>query len=366
MRVYEHINALPLAGIGNLLPKKICATALAFVTVIACTTSASAQSVPNKADSISASATLSSAQSAKTHSADARKKKKPAPKPSAASTPAPSQASNTAQGTQAQNPLTPLWGVINENYTNGGVGLPKTALTPTTPPALRKTQNILVVEPVLPLKLTPDWNLVTRWNTPITSMPRLADPLGPFPGIGPEFGLSNMQPQFFFTPANPGSFTFAVGPSLWLPTATDKTLGINKTGGGPVVVALTTQGPLLAGFLAQNVWAGTTGTSVTGQRVNTLLIEPFVFYNFPGGWFVTYRPLITADWTVDEHNRWTVPLGGGFGRVFPVGDMVTDIHVQGFYNGITPRAPGITGVGDWTALLVVHFLFPAAPVPSLF
>ena len=359
MRAYdEHINSLPPAGIGNLLPKKICTTALAFVTFIACATSASAQLVDTH--SISASAPLSSAPSAKDHSADARKKKKPAPKPSAAATPAPSQASDTAQGTQAQNPLTPLWGVINENYTNFSMG------------PLQKTQNILVVEPVIPLKLTPDWNLITRWNTPITSQPRLANPAGPFPGIGlfpgigPEFGLSNMQPQFFFTPANPGSFTFAVGPTLWLPTATDKTLGINKTGGGPVVVALTTQGPLLAGFLAQNVWAGTTGTSVTLQRVDTLLIEPFVFYNFPGGWFVTYRPLITADWTVDEHNRWTVPIGGGFGRVFPVGNTVMDIHVQGFYNGLTPPAAGITNVGKWTALLVVHFLFPAAPVPSLF
>ena len=256
MRVYEHINALPLAGIGNLLPKKICATALAFVTVIACTTSASAQSVPNKADSISASATLSSAQSAKTHSADARKKKKPAPKPSGATIPAPSRASDTAQGTQAQNPLTPLWGVINENYTNFGMGLPKTALTPTTPPALRKdakhpgrrastsAQAYAGLEPGNPLEHSHHKYAAARgapW---------------PFPGIGPEFGLSNMQPQFFFTPANPGSFTFAVGPSLWLPTATDKTLGINKWGGGPVVVGLTTQGPLLAGFLAQNLWAG--------------------------------------------------------------------------------------------------------------
>ena len=178
MRVYEQIKALPPVGIGNLLPKKICTTALAFVTVIACATSASAQSVPDKADSISASATLSSAQSAKAHTADAKKKKKPAPKPdpnpSAAAMSAPSQASGTAQGTQAQNPLTPLWGVINENYTNFSMG------------PLHKTQNVLVVEPVFPLKLTPDWNLVTRWNTPIMSMPRLAEPLGPFPGIGPE------------------------------------------------------------------------------------------------------------------------------------------------------------------------------------
>ena len=342
-----------------LFPKKICTTALAFVTVIACATSASAQLVDTH--SIGASAPLSSALSAKDHSADARKKKKPAPKPSAAAMPAPSQASGNAQATQAQSPLTPLWSVINENYTSGGVG------------PLHKTQNILIVEPIIPLKLTPDWNLITRWNTPITSQPRLANPAGPFPGIGlfpgigPEFGLSNMQPQFFFTPANPGSFTFAVGPALWLPTATDKTLGINKTGGGPVFVGLTTQGPLLAGFLAQNVWAGTTGTSLTGQRVNTLTIEPFVFYNLPeGGWFLTYRPIITADWTVNEHNRWTVPLGGGFGRVLPVGPVVVDWQVQAFYNGITPRAPGITGVGDWTALFVMHFMLPTAPVPSLY
>jgi len=182
---------------------------------------------------------------------------------------------------------------------------------------LHQTQNVLIAEPVLPLHLTPDWNLITRWNTPIVSMPRLAEPVGPFPGIGPEFGLGNMQPQFFFTPAHPGNFTFAVGPSLWLPTATDKTLGIDKWGGGPVVVGLTTQGPLLAGFLAQNIWAGTTGTSQTLTKVNTTTIMPFVFYNFPGGWFLTYRPIITADWTVNPHNRWTVPIGGGFGRGIP-------------------------------------------------
>ena len=364
MSAHERINDLPTPGIASLSPKKICTTALALLTVLACATSAFAQSAPNSSDSTGASATTSSAQTAKAQSADAKKKQKPAPKPdpapsaatnpSAAAGPAPSQASETAQGVQAQNPLTPLWGIINENYTNFSMG------------PLHETQNVLIAEPVLPLHLTPDWNLITRWNTPIVSMPRLAEPVGPFPGIGPEFGLGNMQPQFFFTPAHPGNFAFAVGPSLWLPTATDKTLGINKWGGGPVVVGLTTQGPLLAGFLAQNIWAGTTGTSQTLTKVNTTTIMPFVFYNFPGGWFLTYRPIITADWTVNPHNRWTVPIGGGFGRVFPVGNMVMDVHVQGFYNGVTPPAAGITNVGRWTALLVVHFLFPAAPVPSLF
>ena len=363
MRVYEHIKALPPAGIGNLLPKKICTTALAFVTVIACATSASAQSVPNKADLISASATLSSAPSAKAQSADAKKRKKlaakpaatPGPAPSAAAMGAPSQASGNTQAQQAQSPLTPLWGVLNENYTNFAMG------------PLHKTQNILIVEPIIPLKLTPDWNLITRWNTPITYMPQLTS----FPGTPAseqEFGLSNMQPQFFFTPAHPGSFSWGLGPSFWLPTATNKTLGINNWGAGPVAVVVDIQGPLLVGALVQNVWAGEHGTSTLLQRINELTIRPLAFYTLPAGWYLTSTPIISADWTVDEHNRWTVPLGGGFGRVFPVGNIVMDLQVQAFYNGVTAPAVGITNVGTWTGYFLLHFLLPeaTAPVPALF
>ena len=165
---------------------------LTLAAILVLATPSFAQAPPEKADNV----------------ATKKKKQKPVSTPAlgpsaasrAAAGPAPSQTSDTAQGTQAQNPLTPLWGVINENYTNFQMG------------PLEKTQNILIVEPVIPLKLTPDWNLVTRWNTPITYMPRLANPMGPIPGIDPDFGLSNMEPQFFFTPAHPGSFTWAVGP----------------------------------------------------------------------------------------------------------------------------------------------------------
>ncbi len=350
MRAYEHIDAGRPAGIDNLSTKKICTTALAFVTVIASAMSASAQLVSNKVDSISASATTSSAPSAKAHSADAKKKKS-----SAAAIPAPSQASGNTQAQQAQSPLTPLWGVLNENYTNFAMG------------PLHKTQNILIVEPIIPLKLTPDWNLITRWNTPITYMPQLTS----FPGTPAseqEFGLSNMQPQFFFTPAHPGSFSWGLGPSFWLPTATNKTLGINNWGAGPVAVVVDIEGPLLVGALVQNVWAGQHGTSTLLQRVNELTIRPLAFYTLPAGWYLTSTPIISADWTVDEHNRWTVPLGGGFGRVFPVGNIVMDLQVQAFYNGVTAPAVGITNVGTWTGYFLLHFLLPeaTAPVPALF
>jgi len=61
-----------------------------------------------------------------------------------------------------------------------------------------------------------------------------------------------------------------------------------------------------------------------------------------------------------------VPLGGGFGRVFKVGNMVVNSRVQAFYNGEFAPAAGITNTGTWTVQFVLHFLFPGAPVPTLF
>ena len=100
------------------------------------------------------------------------------------------------------------------------------------------------------------------------------------------------QPQFFFTPAHQGDgFVWSLGPNLWLPTATDKTLGVNRFGGGPTGVALEVQGPWLYGVLADNVWAGSHGSSANGQRINQLTLEPFFFYNLPaGGWYISFPP----------------------------------------------------------------------------
>jgi hypothetical protein len=112
-----------------------------------------------------------------------------------------------------------------------------------------------------------------------------------------------MTPQFFFTPTNPGPIAWGVGPELWLPTATDTTLAVNRWGGGPVAVAITVQGPWMLGLLASNVWAGSHGSSVTGTRINTLTLEGIIFYNLPDGWCLASLPIITADWTVDSHGR---------------------------------------------------------------
>jgi len=321
---------------------------LSLAAILAVATPSFAQAPPAKAEKVVAK----------------KKKQKPVSAPSpgsssaarAAAEPTSGQSPGHSQALQAQNPLTPLYSVLNENDTNFRMG------------PLHKTQNVLLVEPIIPIKLTPNYNLITRWITPVISQPRLAEPFGSFPGIGPEFGLGNIAPQFFFTPAHSGDgFVWGLGANAWLPTATDKVLGINKWGGGPTAVGLWIQGPLMTGVLVSNTWAGNQnhGSSVTGDRINQLTVQPFIFYNLSQGWYVASLPLITADWTVD-HNKWTVPIGGAIGRVMPVGDILINARLDFYYNRLLDPAPGITNVGDWTMKFTMHFVLPTAKAPSLF
>jgi hypothetical protein len=231
----------------------------------------------------------------------------------------------------AQNPIANLISVPFQNNTNFSVG------------PYHQTQNVLNIQPVVPFHLTDDWNLITRWITPIVYQPRVS------PQDGPEFGLGNIQPAFYLSPAKPGAIIWGVGVQTWLPTATDKTLGVNKWGAGPAAVALTIQDPWVYGVLINNVWAGT-----SGQRVNQMLIQPFVNYNLPDGWYLTSSPIITANWLAPESDRWLVPLGGGFGRLFKIGKLPVNTQVQAFYDVARP-----TGAASWTLRFQLQFLFPS-------
>jgi hypothetical protein len=231
----------------------------------------------------------------------------------------------------AQNPIAAMISIPFQDNVNFGVG------------PYGQTQNVLNIQPVIPFKLGDDWNLVTRWITPVVYQPRLS------PQDGPEFGLGNLQPAFFLSPAKSGEIIWGVGPQFWLPTATNKTLGVNKWGAGPSLVVLTMQEPWVFGALINNVWAGT-----SGQRVNQMLIQPFINYNLPQGWYLTTSPVITANWLASAGNVWTVPVGGGFGRLFRVDKLPVNAQIQGFYDVARP-----TGAPNWTLRFQVQFLLPA-------
>jgi len=234
---------------------------------------------------------------------------------------------------QVQNPVASLISVPLQSNFNFGVG-PHDDL-----------QYILNVQPVVPLDLTEDWNLIARPIIPIISQPFLA------PGIGDVFGLGDVQLQLFLSPANPGEVIWGAGPVLQFPTATDDALGQGKWAAGPAAVALTMSGPWVVGVLVNNIW------SFAGDEdraeVNQMLIQPFVNYNLPDGWYLNTVPLITANWEAESGDVWTVPLGAGVGKIVRLGKLPVNLQLGSYYNVVTPE-----GGAEWQLRFQVQLLFP--------
>jgi hypothetical protein len=233
----------------------------------------------------------------------------------------------------SQNPVSDLISLPLQNNTNFGVGPGD------------DVQNILNIQPVVPVSLSENWNLITRTIAPVIYQPELV------PGTGSEFGLGDINTTLFLSPAKPGKLIWGLGPVFSFPTATEDVLGTDKWSAGPSAVALTIQGPWVVGGLASNLW------SFAGDDdrpdVNQFLFQYFINYNLPKGWYVSSAPIITANWEADSGNQWTVPFGGGFGKIFRIGKQPMNAQVQAFYNVEKPdNGP------DWTLRLQLQFLFP--------
>jgi hypothetical protein len=178
-----------------------------------------------------------------------------------------------------------------------------------------------------------------------------------FRGDGTDFGLGDVTPQLFFSPAKPtpipgGDFVWGVGPNLLLKTATDRRLGSGKWGAGPSAVALILVEPFVIRAVVGNTWSFAGDSD--RKDVNLFTAQPFFNYNMADGWYLTSSPVITANWEADSSERWTVPVGGGVGRVFKIGQQPVNALVQAFSNVITPD----NGGANWQLRSQMTFLFP--------
>ena len=200
------------------------------------------------------------------------------------------------------------------------------------------------VKPVYPANLG-DWLLINRFIIPVIYQEKLEE------GQGSKFGLGDINYQAFFTPAEAGNIIWGVGPSIYLPTNTDDRLGVDQWSAGPAAVALATPGHWLFGILAQNIW------SITGEDdepdVHFFSAQLFINYNLDDGWYLTSSPTFVADWEADSDNTWTVPIGGGVGRLVRFGNQPVDFKVQSFWNAEHPD-----NTPDWNVQFQVKFLFP--------
>jgi len=249
-----------------------------------------------------------------------------------------------------QNPVANLISVPFQNNTNFAIG------------PYDRTQNILNVQPVIPTRLNPHVMLISRIIQPIVWQPYSAQT------TGGEFGFGDMSPTFFLSPANPGKLIWGAGPAWVFPTATNQLLGQGKVSIGPSVVALLQPGHWTLGALVNNVWSF--AGSGSRPEVNQMTLQYFINYNLHKGWFLTSSPIITANWnnaaTLDAANgndttsggRWTIPFGGGAGRITRLGPQPVNIAVNFYGNAVHP-----SGASSWGMRFQIALLYPQKPKP---
>jgi hypothetical protein len=229
-----------------------------------------------------------------------------------------------------QNPVANLISVPIQNNWDFGIGPAN---------AMKYTANI---QPVIPISLNDDWNLITRTILPVIYAE------SPVKGGESHYGLGDITQSFFLSPKNPvGGWILGAGPVALWPTATDSALGSGKWGMGPTMVALQQKDGFTYGILANQIW------SYAGwgpQNVSATFLQPF--FNYTTKTYTTFgvNTESTYNW---ESSQWTVPLNWSVQQLVKIGKMPIAFQVGYRYYAQRPaNGP------DWGLRFSVTFLFP--------
>jgi len=232
------------------------------------------------------------------------------------------------------NPIAALISVPFQLNYDGNIG-----------PAEDGSRWVLNFQPVVPMSLDAEWNVISRTILPVVQQEDV------FPGAGSQFGLGDTVQSFFFSPKQPtaNGVIWGVGPVLLLPTATDDLLGTEKWGLGPTAVALKQDGPWTYGLLFNHLWS-VAGTS-SRPDLSTTFLQPFLSYTTKDAWTFTVQTETTYDW---KGEQWTVPLNALVSKVTKVGDQLVSVGAGARYWADGPQS----APHGWGLRFVVTLLYP--------
>lgn len=235
---------------------------------------------------------------------------------------------------QLSNPIASLTSVPMQFNYDDGVG-----------PLDDGDRFFLNVQPVIPVSIGEDWNMISRTIVPVVSQNDV------FPGAGSQFGLGDTVQSLFFSPKalTASGWTWGLGPVLLLPTATDELLGGEKWGAGPTGVALrqTTTG-WTYGVLANHIWsfAGDDDRS----DISATYLQPFLARSLGKGKTISMALESTYDW---ENEQWTVPLNLGYSKVSRIGKQL--VSYQG---GVRYYLEAPDSGAEWGLRFTFTLLYP--------
>lgn len=207
----------------------------------------------------------------------------------------------------------------------------------------------LNLQPVVPISLNDDWNLISRTILPVVWQDDIFEVAGI--GSGSQFGLGNTIQSFFISPKLPteGGLIWGVGPVFSLPTATDDLLGGDQWGAGPTAIALKQIGPWTMGALANHVWSFADDTDA---KVSNTFLQPFISYTTPDAWTYALNSESIYNWETED---WSVPINAMIQKVTKFGNKTVAIQGGVRYWAATDSPSSPEG---WGVRLDLTFLFP--------
>jgi hypothetical protein len=214
-----------------------------------------------------------------------------APLPSSIA-PAGSEAEGVKLAKQLANPIASLISFPLQSNYDWGLG-----------PDGSGGQYKLNVQPVVPMTLSGDWNLISRTIVPLVAQHE-AVPIPPA-ADNSQSGLGDIVQSLFLSPKKPSKsgIIWGAGPVFLVPTASGRLLGSGKWGAGPTAVALKQSGPWTVGALANQIW------SIAGkgdrEKVSATFLQPFAAYTTKAATTYSVNTESTYDWV---RKQWTVPV----------------------------------------------------------
>ncbi|MFN9645537.1 MAG: transporter [Cyanobacteriota bacterium] len=206
-------------------------------------------------------------------------------------------------------------------------------------------QLYVKVQPVIPIQLNKDWNIISRTVAPIIQQNQVV------PGAGSQFGIGNAQQSFFLSPSLPkDGFLWGAGPIVYLP-ASDNLLGPRSWGAGLTVALVQQKGPWTMGLLAHQLWP--LSDTSANDVINQSYLQPFLAYTTKEAWTFTINTESTYQW-LDQ--QWTVPLNLQVSKLVKIGDTPISLFAGVRYWAASPAQVGPDG---WGARFGITLLLPS-------
>ncbi len=200
-------------------------------------------------------------------------------------------------------------------------------------------KNLLNIQPVVPISISKDWNLISRTIVPIIQQKNVQ-------ANRTQFGLGDATQSFWFSPKEPSSsgWIWGVGPVALIPTGTDS-IGADTWALGPTAIVLKQTGPWTYGMLVNQLW------NVGGEAdISSMFVQPFLAKGLGKGRTLSLQAESTYNWNT---RQWSVPINVLYSKVSKWGTQMVSNQV-----GLGWYATGPSGGPEWQLRYMMVLLFP--------